>query len=108
MVESTVSVALISVFPPAVKVMVVVLRTAWRFAGAVMESVTVPVKPFRACTLTRQVPVKDGKKSNAAVCHAVTRGPMEPRWQFTLKSGFIVTVIVAEGLVLPLCCASPP
>jgi hypothetical protein len=72
--------------------MVVVLRTAWRFAGAFMESVTVPVKPLRAFTPMREVPVRDGKKSKAADCHAGTRGPIEVREAVTAKSMLDITV----------------
>jgi hypothetical protein len=79
MVELTVSVALITLNPPAVNVMLVVFSRALRPGVATIESVTVPVKPLTAITLMRVVPVREGKKSKAALCHAPTRGPMEVR-----------------------------
>ena len=77
--------ALILVNPPAVKVMLVVLRVAVRPVVADMESVTVPVKPLKALTVIRAVPGSDGKKFKAASCHEVTSGPIEDREEVAVK-----------------------
>jgi hypothetical protein len=92
-VESTVNVALITVNPPAVKVMVVVLRTALRPAVADIESVTIPVNPLRALTVMRVWPVREACGVPFASCHAVTRGPMVDLEEVTVKSLAIETEI---------------
>jgi hypothetical protein len=102
-VELTVSVALITLGPLAVNVMLVVLSAALRPAGADMERVTVPVKPFTALTLMVAVPGSDGKKSRAASCHDVTSGPIEVLEDVTAKlaaGGVTVTdtVVVLESV----------
>jgi hypothetical protein len=101
-VESTVSVRLKTLNPPAVKVTLVVLRTALRPAVADIESVTVPVKPLMAVTLIRVWPVRDAWGVPFASCHAVTRGPIADREEITAKSfdGTVIFTVTGTLAVL--------